>query len=83
LTAVTLRVERRAWERLVARLAHVLSLATRFGQDVGVAILSYRSLALWILGYHEDALADIDHPLKDAREINQAATLMSRWVTQH
>ena len=26
-------------------------LATRFGQDVGVAILSNRSLALWLLGY--------------------------------
>jgi predicted ATPase len=26
-------------------------LAMRFGQDVGVAILSYRSLALWSLGY--------------------------------
>ena len=26
-------------------------LATRFGQDVRVAILSFRSLALWLLGY--------------------------------
>ena len=51
-------------------------LATRFGQDVGVAILSYRSLALWMLGYPEAALADADHALKDAREIGQAATLM-------
>ena len=51
-------------------------LATRFGQDVGVAILSYRSLALWLLGYPEAALADADHALKDAREIGQAATLM-------
>ena len=34
-------------------------LATRFGQDVRVAILSYRSLALWSLGYPEAvALAD-------------------------
>ena len=53
-------------------------LATRFGQDVGVAILSYRSLALWLLGYPEAALADADHALKDAREIGQAATLMYR-----
>ena len=52
------------------------SLATRFGQDVGVAILSYRSLALWMLGYPEAALADAEHALKDAREIGQAATLM-------
>ena len=51
-------------------------LATRFGQDVGVAILSFRSLALWLLGYPEAALADADDALKDAREIGQAATLM-------
>ena len=51
-------------------------LATRFGQDVRVAILSYRSLALWVLGYPEAALADADNALKDAREIGQAATLM-------
>ena len=50
-------------------------LATRFGQDVGVAVLSYRSLALWLLGYPEAALADADQALKDAREIGQAATL--------
>ena len=51
-------------------------LATRFGQDVGVAILSFRSLALWLLGYPDAALADANHTLKDAREIGQAATLM-------
>src|SRR5262245_7480463 len=28
-------------------------LATRFGTDLGVAILSYRSMALWLLGYPE------------------------------
>ena len=38
--------------------------------------MSYRSLALWMLGYPEAALADADHALKDAREIGQAATLM-------
>jgi class 3 adenylate cyclase/predicted ATPase len=51
-------------------------LATRFGQDVGVAILSYRSLALWLLGYPEAACTDSEHALKDARVIGQAATLM-------
>ena len=51
-------------------------LATRFGQDVRVVNLVYRSLALWVLGYPEAALADADHALKDAREIGQAATLM-------
>src|SRR6185503_6152964 len=51
-------------------------LATRFGQDVGVAILSWRALALWLLGFPDAALADADRALKDAREIGQAATLM-------
>ena len=51
-------------------------LATRFGQDVGVSVLSFRSWPLWLLGYPEAALADADHALKDAREIGQAATLM-------
>jgi len=51
-------------------------LATRFGQDVGVAILCYRSRNLWLLGYPEAALADAEHALKDAREIGQAGTLM-------
>jgi len=51
-------------------------LATHFGQDVGVTILSYRPLALWLLGYPEAALADTEQALKDAREIGRAATLM-------
>jgi class 3 adenylate cyclase/predicted ATPase len=51
-------------------------LATRFGQDTGVTILSFRSLALWLLGYPEAALRDSDDALKKAREMGQAATLM-------
>jgi class 3 adenylate cyclase/predicted ATPase len=51
-------------------------LATRFGQDIRVGILSFRSLALWVLGYPEAALADADCALHDAREIGHAATLM-------
>jgi class 3 adenylate cyclase/predicted ATPase len=51
-------------------------LVTRFGQDAGVAILSFRSWALWLLGYPEAALRDADDALKNAREIGQAATLM-------
>ena len=35
-------------------------LATRFGQDVAVATLSFRSLALWMLGYPMAALADAE-----------------------
>jgi predicted ATPase len=51
-------------------------LATRFGVDAGVAILSYRPLALWLLGYPQAALRDTDDALKNAREMGQAATLM-------
>jgi len=38
--------------------------------------LSFRSLDLWVLGYLEATLADVDHAVKDAREIGHAATLM-------
>jgi class 3 adenylate cyclase/predicted ATPase len=51
-------------------------LAMRFGQDVRAAILSYRPLPLWMLGYADAALADTDRALKEAREIGQAPTLM-------
>jgi class 3 adenylate cyclase/predicted ATPase len=51
-------------------------LAMRFGQDVRVAALSFRSWALWFLGYPDAALADADQALRDAREIGHAATLM-------
>jgi predicted ATPase len=58
------------------------SLATRFGQDVEVAILSWRHLTVWLLGYPRAALADVEQALKRAREIGQAATLMyaQMWV---
>jgi tetratricopeptide (TPR) repeat protein len=48
-------------------------LVTRFGQDTRVSVLSYRSFALWMLGYPEAARADTDQALKDAREIGHAA----------
>jgi class 3 adenylate cyclase/predicted ATPase/energy-coupling factor transporter ATP-binding protein EcfA2 len=51
-------------------------LATRFGQDIGAATLSWKSLAFWLLGYPEAALADSEHALKVAREIGHSATLM-------
>jgi class 3 adenylate cyclase/predicted ATPase len=51
-------------------------LATRFGADVRVQALVFRSLTLWLLGYPEAAQANIDHAVKQAREIGQAATLM-------
>jgi class 3 adenylate cyclase/predicted ATPase len=52
------------------------SLATRFGQDVGVSIFVYRALAQWMLGYPDTALADANHALVDARAGGQAGTLM-------
>lgn len=55
-------------------------LATQFGQDLGVNILSLRSWALWSLGYPKAALADTENALKNAREISQAATLMYALV---
>ena len=55
-------------------------LATRFGQDNRVAALCWRSMGLWLLGYPDVALADAKHALKDAREIDQAATLMYALV---
>ena len=51
-------------------------LGTRFGQDVRVTILSYRSRAQWMLGYPEAARRDAEQALTNAREIGQAATLM-------
>jgi class 3 adenylate cyclase/predicted ATPase len=51
-------------------------LATRFGQDVGVSILSSRSLAVWALGHVDAALEDADHALRDARGIGEFAALM-------
>jgi predicted ATPase len=52
------------------------TLTTRFGVDAGVSIFTYRSLALWMLGYPRTALADANHALHCARELGQAATLM-------
>jgi predicted ATPase len=51
-------------------------LATRFGVDSRVSILSNRSWALWMLGFPAMALADAENALKEAREIGQAANLM-------
>jgi predicted ATPase len=63
-------------------------LATRFGQDVGAATLCWKSLAFWLLGYPEAALADTDHALKVARDVGHSATLMyvlnfSIWTHIH
>jgi class 3 adenylate cyclase len=52
------------------------SLATRFGQDMGVTILSWRHQCLWLLGYPEAALTDVENVLDRAREIGQVGTLI-------
>ena len=49
---------------------------TRFGQDLRVTCLAFRSMALWLLGYPEAALNDADSALMEARQLEHAATLM-------
>ena len=51
-------------------------LATQFGQDVGAASLSWRSIAWWLLGYPDAALADTERALRVAREAQHLATLV-------
>ena len=51
-------------------------LARLVGQDLRVAGLSVRSLALWSLGYPEAALADAKLSLGEARDIGEAGTLL-------
>ena len=57
-------------------LPRIVPWRLRFGQDVRVAILSFGSMALWVLGYPEAAVADADRAVSYARETGQAATLM-------
>ena len=52
------------------------SLATGIDVDTGVSVFSFRSLALWMLGYPEAAVADAEQAIKEAREIGDVATLM-------
>ena len=51
-------------------------LAMRFGQEARVAILSYRSLALWLTGYPERALADVEDAVSTARSIGHSPSLL-------
>jgi class 3 adenylate cyclase/predicted ATPase len=57
--------------------AHHRPVATRFALDSGVTVLAYRSLALWLLGHPEAALANADQALTNAREIGHPVTLIS------
>ena len=52
------------------------ALVPRFGQDIRVAALGFRAIALWLLGYPALALADIESALKDGREIDHGPSLM-------
>jgi predicted ATPase len=52
------------------------TLATRFGHDTGVALLSYRSWTLWLLGYPKAALIDASTAVETAGETGQAVSLM-------
>jgi class 3 adenylate cyclase/predicted ATPase len=52
------------------------SVTTRFGQDLGIANLAYRSLALWLLGYPKAARTDSDNSVKEARETGHGTTLI-------
>ena len=56
------------------------SLAARFGQDARVAALSFRSWAIWMLGYPQAGLSDADQAIQEAREIGQSASLMFAMV---
>jgi predicted ATPase len=50
--------------------------ATRFGADIRVTSVSFRSWAQWMRGYPEAALADAKQALQEARDISQASTLL-------
>jgi predicted ATPase len=51
-------------------------LSMRFGQDIRVAALCYRSWIHWMLGYPDAALADAKSAVKEAREVGQGIPLM-------
>jgi predicted ATPase len=51
-------------------------LAARFGQDIRVAALCFRSWVRWMLGYPDTALADARSAVKEAREVGQGVPLM-------
>jgi class 3 adenylate cyclase/predicted ATPase len=51
-------------------------LSARFGQDIRVAALCYRSWIRWMLGYPEAALGDAKRAVEEAREVGQGVPLM-------
>jgi class 3 adenylate cyclase/predicted ATPase len=52
------------------------SLAKPFGQDVRVANLTSRSVALWVLGHPDRAQRDNNDAVQHARDIGHASSLM-------
>jgi class 3 adenylate cyclase/predicted ATPase len=52
------------------------SLATRFGHDVGAATQTFRSFALWLLGYPDRALLEAGRARDAARRTDHLPTLL-------
>jgi class 3 adenylate cyclase/tetratricopeptide (TPR) repeat protein len=52
------------------------ALASRFGHDNKVAVLSYRACVSWVVGYPDAAIIDADRALSEAHAISHASTLM-------
>jgi predicted ATPase len=52
------------------------ALTTRFGQDIRVSAQAYRSVSLWMLGHPDAAARDAGNAVRDAKELDQAATLL-------
>ena len=50
--------------------------AMRFQSDIRAGILFFRSWTLWLLGYPDAALADVEEALADAHELGHASTTM-------
>ena len=49
----------------------------RFNQvEPGVASLVYHSLAMWLLGYPDAAMSEVETAVQNARHLNHASTLM-------
>jgi hypothetical protein len=51
-------------------------LTTRSGRDVGVTLLSFRSLCVWQLGYPAASRSGAELAVKNARETSHTTTLM-------
>jgi tetratricopeptide (TPR) repeat protein len=56
------------------------SLTSRFGADVKVTALGFRSFALWLLGYPEAALEDLEQAFNHTRAIGEAVTLTNALI---